>query len=86
MFPYDHIACVSAGVLRSAEVGYVIERRPDEVPEDFHCSHDTHVVAGPATEMSRLEALRRARIIAKHPSTTIIPPAAPIIPSKFARH
>jgi len=78
LFPGREIASVPASVLRSAEVGFVIQRRPDEVPPDFRCDPASHVVAGPPVEMTRLEFERRARAIAKHQFTTIIrSPSAP---------
>lgn len=74
LFPGQEIASVPVSVLRSEEVGFAIERRPDEVPPDFQCDPASHVVAGPPVEMTRLEFERRARVIANHALTAIIQP------------
>src|SRR5229473_5533395 len=47
IFPGQEIASVRASVLRSAEVNFAIERRPNEVPVGFRCDPANHVVAGP---------------------------------------
>jgi hypothetical protein len=73
IFPGREIARVSASVIRSEEVGLAIACRPEEVPADFRCDPNSHVVVGPPAEMTRLEFQRRARAIAKHHSTAIIP-------------
>jgi hypothetical protein len=70
IFPGSEIARVPALVVRT--VGFAIERRPDECPEDFQCDRACHVVAGPPAELTRLEFQRKARNIAKDPSVTII--------------
>ena len=77
MFPGMEIACVPASVLRSAEVGFVIERRPAECPDGFQSDPAYHVVAGPNGELTRNEFQRRAGRIAKHPDVTILPKEPP---------
>lgn len=77
IFPGQEIVSVPASVIRSPEVGFVIERRPGEVPPDFRCDPTVHVLAGPVAEITRLEFQRRARAIAKHPSVSIIQPQGP---------
>ncbi len=64
------IACVPVGALR--EIGLVIERRPDECPENFNCDPRCHVVIGPPREMARNEYQRLTRNLAKHPQTQIL--------------
>ncbi len=77
IFPGMEIARVPASVLRSTEVGFVIERRPADCPEDFHCDPANHVVAGPSAEITRNEFQRRARRVAKHTDVTIVPQEPP---------
>lgn len=77
IFPRQEIASVPASVLRSAEVGFAIERRPNEVPPGFQCDPANHVLGGPAAEITRLEFERRARVIANHQATTIVNPRRP---------
>jgi hypothetical protein len=64
------IASISVGVVR--EIGFVIERRPTECPDDFRCNPGCHVVIGPPREMARKEYQRRTRTIATHPQTIIL--------------
>jgi hypothetical protein len=70
IFPGSEIAVVPALVVRA--VGFAIERRPDECPEDFQCDRTCHVVAGPPAELTRLEFQAKARRIAKNPNVTIV--------------
>lgn len=70
MFPGLEIATVPAGVVR--ESGFAIERRPGEC-EGFNGDAGAHVVIGAPLEVTRLEYDRRARRIAVHSQTTILP-------------
>jgi hypothetical protein len=79
IFPGREIARVPASVVR--QQGFAIERRPNECPDDFQCDRTCHVVAGPTSEIQRLEFQRRARTIATHQDVTIIP-AEPMEPDK----
>ncbi len=72
IFPGSEIARVPARVVRA--VGFAIERRPTECPEDFRCDRACHVVAGPPAELTRLEFQGKARNIAKDPGVTIVRP------------
>jgi len=72
IFPGSEIARVPARVVRA--VGFAIVRRPDECPEGFRCDRACHVVAGPPTELTRLEFQGKARNIAKDPGVTIVRP------------
>ena len=70
IFQGSEIARVPALAVRG--VGFAIERRPNECPEDFQCDRTCHVVAGPPAELTRLEFQGKARSIAKDPSVSII--------------
>jgi hypothetical protein len=71
------IAEIPVSVVRGA--GFVIERRPTEVDADFQSDPNSHVVAGPSTELTRDQHQRVARAIAKHPNVHMIPPAPAIL-------
>lgn len=84
LFPGMEIARVPAAVVRG--VGFVIERRSGECPNDFRCDPECHVVAGPPVQVGRTEFQGKARVIAKDLSVTIIHPepaaaAAPPAPA-----
>ena len=72
IFPGHKIARIPASVIRAQ--GFVIERRPAECPAELQCDHASHVVAGPAAEITRNEFQRRAGSIAKHIQVSIIEP------------
>lgn len=72
LFAGLEIASVPASVIRG--VGFVIERRPEECPEDFECDRSCHVVAGPAEPIPRKDHQRRVRTIAKHPRVYVNEP------------
>jgi hypothetical protein len=74
IFPGHKIARIPAFVIRAS--GFVIERRPAECPAELQCDHASHVVAGPAAEITRNEFQRRAGLIAKHNDVSIIEPEA----------
>jgi len=75
IFPGLEIARIPARVIRG--VGFAIERRPAECPEDFRCERASHVIAGPSTEATRIEFQKRAGYIAKNLDVTIISPEPP---------
>lgn len=75
IYPGLEIARVPASLMRG--VGFAIERRPAECPEDFRCDRASHVVAGPNTEVTRIEFQKSAGSIAKHLDVTIVSPELP---------
>ena len=77
IFPGVEIARVPASVLRSAEVGFAIERRPTECPDGFQSDPACHVVAGPNGQITRNEFQRRAGRIAKHADVSLVPEESP---------
>jgi hypothetical protein len=72
LFPGNEIARVPVSVLRGE--GFAIERRPTECGEDFRCDRNSHVVAGPTTEIRRNDYQKRAGRIAKHLDVSILHP------------
>jgi hypothetical protein len=70
MYPHNEIATVTAGAVRAA--GYVIERRPGECG-NFTGDPNAHVVIGPPEPITKKAQTRRARRIAEHDATTILP-------------
>jgi hypothetical protein len=75
IFPGLEVARVPVLVIRG--VGFAIERRSTECPNDFRCERASHVVAGPSAEVTRIEFQKSAGSIAKHPDVTIISPEPP---------
>ncbi|PYU22862.1 MAG: hypothetical protein DMG32_17200 [Acidobacteria bacterium] len=70
MFPDFEIATVPANVIRGS--GFAIERRPGECT-GFNGDPGAHVVIGAPDEVTRREYERRAKKIAVHLETTILP-------------
>jgi hypothetical protein len=79
LFPGMEVARVPAAVVRA--VGFVIERRPGECPDNFQCDPACHVVAGPPVQMTRNEFQGKARTIAKDPNVTIVQPQLAVAPA-----
>jgi len=70
LYPGLEVATVPAGVLR--QNGFAIERRPDEVSEDFAGDHRDHVVVGPPQACARNLQERMARAIVQDERVTIV--------------
>ncbi len=69
LFPGLKVARLPVQVVR--ESGFIIERRPDEAPNQ--CSNPrSHVVVGPSTEIRRLEYERLAKRVVKNERVTIL--------------
>jgi hypothetical protein len=69
LFPGSSIAAFPAHVCRAS--GFAIERRPNEVPDDFVGDRQSHVVVGPPQASTRIVQTRMARALVKHEQVTI---------------
>lgn len=69
LFPQKRLYLVTASILR--EVGFWLERRPDEAPEGLS-RPEAHIVAGPPTEIQRNVYTRSCRNVVKNPAIRIV--------------
>lgn len=69
LYPGLEVAAVPASVLR--ENGFAIERRPNELPEEFGGEQQSHVVVGPPQACARAVQERMAQAIVRDERVTI---------------